>query len=67
MKALVIAAIVALAGCATCRENPVGCAIVMGAVVVAGYEATHHDHNQRPRDITAHRCTVVNPTTGMCP
>jgi len=46
MKALLIVAVLALAGCATCREYPTACKAVVGAVVIGTVISL--DHHRPP-------------------
>lgn len=55
-KATVLIAALSMAGCMTCREHPVACAIGTGIVVGSVAAIVEHQHDQHDRR--------VGPTSG---
>lgn len=46
LRAALLAAVLALVGCATCREHPVACGIASAIVVGSIAAAAEHHHDQ---------------------
>jgi hypothetical protein len=68
MKILILCALLALAGCATCQRHPVMCTVA-GAIVVGSIAATlaqhdHSDHAQSNKRMTQPTPCQANPA--MC-
>jgi hypothetical protein len=63
MKAFLIAALLLLGGCATCREHPVACTVA-GAIVAGSVAATIEQHHHAEPGSRPEQLPFVRPIVG---